>query len=285
MKNKELRSWEIIMKNKLLYILIVFLVGFSFMTNVFAEDEFEYTIDAVVDSTEVVVDSEIAVNIMLKSDATIDSCLFNVELDDNIEFVSLDRLNGWIVRNESIGENGILVESSSFTSAGQLSNGLNIVSLKYKVKGNGSLKITSKSYCSNGNSDVYAEEKVINFTTRELSEDNTLKSIKINGEMISEFSPDGNNYAVVLEKPNFSLAFETTNPDYQDDVVVKFNGDVVNDLNNMIWNDPLFVQKALSKSFSISTKTADSTLCSSLRVKPFLIISSRLFFSKYEEIR
>ena len=30
----------------------------------------------------------------------------------NIEFVSLDRLNGWIVKDESIGENDIIVDTN-----------------------------------------------------------------------------------------------------------------------------------------------------------------------------
>ena len=110
--------------------------------------------------------------------------------------------------------------------------------LKYRVNGNGSIKVSSSSYCSNGDVDVNVNEKKIDFKIKELSNDYTLKSIKINGKAYPDFNPNGVNYLIKLEEPNFSLEYETTNSDYQDDVVVRFNGNVVTDLNNIVWSDP-----------------------------------------------
>ena len=89
------------MKNKVNYILFGILVSFLFASDVFALDTFDYSMDITTDSTEVVVGSDVSVYISLKSEAMIDSCIFGIDYDDNIEFVDVINLNGWKVEDNT----------------------------------------------------------------------------------------------------------------------------------------------------------------------------------------
>jgi len=223
------------MRNKFLYILIGLLVGFSFMMNVFATDEIEFEVYANPSNTDVVVGTEVAVMVGIKSNVYINTCTFQVINDDNIEALEPKGVNGY---NVSVGDEKINVMDSS-TSGESPVNGINILQLNYKINGNGTLTIKTDS-CSPWESekDVTYKDVVINFTTKEKTEDNTLKNIKINGVDIPNFSSDGNSYSVKIEEPKFSLSWETTNPDFQDKVVVKMNGEVITQFDNITWSDP-----------------------------------------------
>jgi len=223
------------MKNKLNYILLGILVSFSFMNNVFAEDTLDFEVYVDNNNIEVVSGSDVSVMVGVKSQSYINTCVFQIENGNGVEMLEPKGVNGY---GAFFGEKIDVMDNN--ISGDAPVNGINILQLNYKV--NSSEKIIIKTIeCINFNDERTGTYKDIevNFVTKEISEDNTLKNVKINGETISNFSPDGNNYLVTLDNPRFSLSYETTNPDYKDDVVVKFNDVVISDLNNIVWNDPL----------------------------------------------
>ena len=222
------------MKSKLNYILIGILVSFSFMNNVFAEDALEFEVYVDHNNIEVVSGTDATVLVGVKSDSYIHACTFQIVKDSGIETLEPKGVNGF---NVSPGDEKINVMDSG-TSGDAPTDGLNILQLNYKINSSGKIVIKTIECASfdDEKTGTYSDVEV-NFVAKELSEDNTLKSVKINDEMVPNFSPDGNNYAVELDKSSFSLSFETTNPDYQDDVVVKFNGNVISSFDNIVWSD------------------------------------------------
>lgn len=222
------------MKNKFCYILVGILFSFSFMNNVFAEGTLDFTVTTDVSATDVVVGDEVTIKVGVKSDTYIHACEFVVESDSNVSFVSINGVNNY---SADKGEEKISVMDSR-TSGDAPTDGINIMQLTYKINGDGKLTIKTDECVSwDGNEYGTYEDITINFTTKELSADTTLKSVKINGQEVDKISPNGST-AFVLENPNFSLEYETTNPDYMDDVVVKMNGNVITELNNIVWSDP-----------------------------------------------
>lgn len=252
MNNKEVRSWEIGMKNKLNYVLIGILVSFSFMGNVFAAENLEFEVYVDKNNIEVVKGTDVSVMVGVKSSEYINSCTFQVVNDAGVEKL----------QPKGVGSFGVFAAEEKINvmdanvSGDAPTNGTNIMQLNYKVNSSGKIIIKTVE-CT-----TFEKEKTgtytdieVNFIAKELSEDNTLKSVKINGESVPNFSPEGNNYLVMLENPTFSLVYETTNPDYQDDVVVKFNNAVVNDLNNIVWSDPLHQEGAVLELVVNNNKT------------------------------
>ena len=224
------------MKNKFLYILIAILVNFSFMTNVFAEDTLEFEVYADAGGTEVVIGAEVNVMVGVKSNTYIHACDFIVNSDSNIEFVSVSQMVGNFGAIK--GEEKINVMDNGSQHVAPV-DGINIMQLKYKINGNGKVIIKTESCVGwEDNKEGSYKDIELNFTTKEKEEDNSLKSIKINGIDISNFSSTGNSYSVEIEEPKFSLSWETTNPDYQNKVVVKMNGTVVTEFNDIVWSDP-----------------------------------------------
>ena len=71
------------MKNKIYYVLLCLLTSFSFMNNVFAEGELDFSIDAKVvgGETTVVMGNEATINIALNSDVYISTCTFEITQD------------------------------------------------------------------------------------------------------------------------------------------------------------------------------------------------------------
>lgn len=258
------------MKNKLNYILIGILVSFSFMNNVFAEEntlDFEVFVDN--NNLEVTKGSDVSIKVGIKSNEYINSCNFQIVSDDGIEDLGP---KGVGVFGVYPSEEKINVMDANISGDAPV-DGINIMQLNYKVNSSGEITIKTVECITFNREKVgtYKDIKV-NFVAKELSEDNTLKIVKINGEIVPNFSPDGNNYLIRLEKPNFSLTYETTNPDYQDDVVVKFNDVVINDLNNIVWSDPLHLGGAElelvvnnKKSYLIAVQYAAADLDNTLK--------------------
>ena len=220
------------MKNKLYYVLLGFLISFSYVGKVFA---FEFTVAGYVSNAEVVAGEEATVNVFLKSESPIAGCLFKVEADNSIELVSKTGMNGWNIALE--GTEGINVENSSLSND-PLTNGKNILSLKYKVNGAGKV-IIKTDHCVS----TLTEEKsthsdiVVNFATKDLSADTNLSNLLISGAQLVNFSPTEYTYSAALSKPNFSLTMTASNPDYQDDIVVTDVDGNVLDPNNITFSD------------------------------------------------
>lgn len=224
------------MKNKLYYILLGILVSFSFMNNVFAEDTLNFEVYVDNNNINVVKGTDVSIMVGIKSNEYIHSCDFQLVTDEGIEQLEHKGVGGSFGVFPS--DEKINVMDANISGDAPV-NGINIMQMNYKVNSSG--KITIKTLeCITFDKEKYGTYKdiEINVIAKELSEDNTLKSVKINGESVPNFSPDGNNYPVILDKPKFSLSYETTNPDYQDDVVVKFNDTVITSFDNIIWSDP-----------------------------------------------
>ena len=192
---------------------------FLFVGDVFA-DELNLTVKLDTDNTEIVEGEQATIKLHFKSsNDDISYCQFKIEQDSTLELASKGAANGWKISEE--GANGIILDANSVAD-GLISSGMNILELKYKVNGNG--KVTVKTVeCTTNEEELSASHNdvSVNFTTKDLSSDTTLKSLKVTGGTINSFNPTGyEGQLIMLEGPNFSLEMETTNPDYQDDIVV-----------------------------------------------------------------
>lgn len=258
------------MKNKLYYILLSLLVSFSFMNNVFA-DEFSYTVTTDPSSSTVVLGNEATIKVNLKSNSSINACLFKVSASDGIEFVSKNGVNGWNVTED--GTNGFLVENSS-TDGEALSAGKNILELKYKVNANGKVTVAT-DYCISTETeeqDSHAAIDVI-FTTKDISKDTSLSSLTVIGGRMSEFSSDKHSYVAELTSPNFSLKMVTSNPDFQDDIMVVDGFGNILDPNNITFVDEdglgqmqinIIINKDAKNPYGIGVKYVNTELDNSL---------------------
>lgn len=222
------------MKNKLLYILIGILFSFSFSSRVYAAT----VVSTNVDKKEVAKGTEVSIKVNLKSDVAISSCLFVVNTSDNIVFSSKSgMINNWSVTDSS---DGFLVKTIN-DSDSDVSNGKNVLELKYKVNGDGNITIKTDYCIVSGSSekikdvaDVTDKFKVIN-----LESDTNLSSLSVIGGVLSpSFSGNVYSYTVTgLKSSNFGLSLTTSNADYQDKIVVKNDKNVISDISNIVFND------------------------------------------------
>lgn len=206
-------------KNGFKYILLIFVVSFSFVSNVFADD-ISFSISTDDTSREVTKGNEDTIKVNIKSSNNdIKYCKFTISSDNSekVEYVSSNGSNNW---NKDSENNGEIILKNDNTET-NLSDGVNVLALKYKINDNG--KVTIKSECSKEKDGEYkkAEDVVVEYTVNELADDTSLKSILINGSPLINFDKNQTNYAVPLDNPEFSIEVETNNPDYQDDVVVE----------------------------------------------------------------
>lgn len=209
---------------------------FIFMNNVFAAD-LEFSVNAVANKTEVVSGNEVNIRVSLKSVSSITSCLFKIEEDSSIEAVSKTSMNNWTIPEGGEDQSGIIVESSSLSS--DLSNGVNILELKYKVNGDGKVTIKTIECASSDELSGTYQDVVVNLKVQDLSDITTLSSITVGGGTVTNFSSDNLKPLIILDSPNFGLTFTATNPDYQDDIVVTdVSGNVIRDLANLVYDDP-----------------------------------------------
>ena len=221
-------------KNGFKYILLIFVVSFSFVSNVFADD-ISFSISTDDTSREVTKGNEDTIMVNIKSSNNdIKYCKFTISSDNSekVEYVSSNGSNNW---NKDSENNGEIILKNDNTET-DLSNGVNVLALKYKINDNG--KVTIKSECSKEKDGEYkkAEDVVVEYTVNEPEDDTSLKSILINGLPLTNFDSKETDYAHPLDDPKFSIEVETNNPDYQDDVVVKTENGEVLDPKNIDFN-------------------------------------------------
>ncbi|MBQ2872824.1 MAG: hypothetical protein IJE89_02370 [Bacilli bacterium] len=228
------------MKNKLCYILLGLLVAFSFINNVFADD-FNVTVNATANNTTVVKGEEVSIKINIKSDSAVDLCSFKVTSDSTLEYVSMSEMNNWKIYNGTIAN---FTMENNIDNVDPLTNGVNIVEIKYRVNGDGKVTVdpvecavvdsTEASY-----EDSEIDSALVQITAEEPVDDTSLSNIVVNGGDMPSFSSDRLNYTVKLKSSTFGLTITASNPDYQDDIVVKDrNGNIYTNLNNITWSDP-----------------------------------------------
>lgn len=223
------------MKNRINYILLCLIVSFAFINNVFADT----AVTLVTDNTTVVNGSEVSVRVNLRSDEVVTACLIKVTSDDSIEFVEKNNMNSWNVTQEG-GVDGFTIENSAIVGD-ILTGGQNILEFKYKINGAGEIKVHT-DHCSNGANNTGItdiSEHSISFTTKEKEDDTSLSDLSITGGEPISFDSTKLSYASKLNSSTFGLNITTSNPDYQDDVVVKDeDGNIINDIKNIIFSDP-----------------------------------------------
>ena len=268
------------------YILLVLLICFSFVDNVFA-DEINYSIDTDYASKDVTMENEETIRVSITSQSNnIHYCWFNVSSSNSekIEFISANGLNNWNKDDENAGE----IRLKNNNSDVDLTAGVNVLSLKYKINDSGKVTISSQCATSLEGEKVSSNTVEIEFNSIDPADDTTVKSILVNGTPLTNFVPDSFNYsAPPLENPNFSLEIETNNPDYQDDIVVKNEaGDILNPADiAFVSNDQGFMlidiiinnETTYEILFSYEVSNLDSSL-SSLKINGDII---RLENGKY----
>lgn len=222
-------------KNKLSYIILCLLVCFSFVGTVVADD-LNFVISATKDTNgEIVVGEKTSINISLQSDELINSCIFKISNDSNLVYEVPNALNNFSIQNES-AENLELKYNSSETI--DLSSGKNILKLNYTVNGSGKVTITTvECKTADGEKTGGYQDVVVEVTSKSKEVDTTLKSIEVNGELLSFFTPENKTPSINLTKPNFSLKLTTSNPDYQDSITVTDSEGNALNLDNITFTD------------------------------------------------
>jgi hypothetical protein len=170
----------------------------------------DITVSAKANNNLVEVGSEIIITLNLKSDEIIAECLFDVKSDDSIKYISMKELNNWSSMN---GDNGILLSNSNI-STNTLSNGLNILELKYKVNNSGRVVIKTME-CVSVNENVYDYKDInVDFSIKQVTppkeEDNSIgvepnKNGKIVDVILSEgkIDFDSNVYEYNITVSNY----------------------------------------------------------------------------------
>ena len=225
------------MKNKIFGILLGIIASFSFINSVFAED-FSIVVDATSSPSVVTIGNEVVITLNLTANRSVDHCQFRVEADDSLTYKEMNTANSWNLDEGAI--NNFILENNGTSST---SDKVNILQIKYIVNGDGNVTIHTDG-CSGVASveDSYEatyKDIVVSVKAKELSEDTSLKSLKVTGGNL-ENSFDSQNtgdYIVNLTSSKFGLELEASNPDFQDDIVVKNNDTVINDYSNIIFND------------------------------------------------
>lgn len=228
------------MKNKLCYILLGVLMCFSFMGNVFAvtTSNLDFTVTATPDATTVVKGNEVTITLNLKSDSPIEMCGFQVTSDSTLEYVDWNEKNLWQIYSGAISDFTIANDVDTTTP---LTNGENILGIKYKVNGDGkvTIKTVNCSYVIDSDNALEGtyEDVVVNITAKDLSEDYTLSDLKVtNGTLLTPITTptDNNQYMIKLNSSTFGLKATASNEDYQDKIVFKdANGNVISDESNI----------------------------------------------------
>lgn len=225
------------MKKNVCYFLSIIMICFSFIGNVFAAD---FEVSAVVggSGTTVTKGSVASIKINIKVPDKLVACSFSFESDKNIEYVSMSGLNGWSPTLS--GVNNATFEYD-IQNAVDMSNGVNIVDLKYKINDSGSVYV-KKIECASIKDKFYQyDDRVINFTAEEAVKNTTLSSLSVSGGVMNPSSITGTQiqYIINLSSTTFGLNMVTSDPKYQDKIVVKdVNGNVISDVSKIKFSDP-----------------------------------------------
>ena len=245
------------MKNEFRYILLTLIVSFSFLSSVVAS---YVDVSLHVENDVVASGTEASIMVNLKSDVLLTECYFKVITDDSIKEYGKSGANSWNLGQDS-GIDGFLLKNNSAT-ADDLSNGKNVLMLSPKV--NGDSEFTVKTvYCMSDTG-----EKIENISDASVSlkvtasiEDTTLSSLSvIGGQLTTIFSPTATDikHIIVLDSPNFGLVMTTTDPSYQDKIVVKdIAGNEIKDYGNITFSDPSG-QKIMPLTITVNGKTTYS---------------------------
>lgn len=219
------------MKNRLYYVLIGILLSFSFINDVLADT----VVSINTNDTSVPEGTVASVKVNVKSDVALSSCLFQISSNGDITFESKTGVNGWNTSEESSA--GTTVKNSVVSA--DLSGGINVLELKYRINGVGSVEVKTLN-CVNATtgesiSGINGDKE--DFTATEAVEDTTLSSISVGGgNFTSSFSSDRFVYDVKLSVSNFSISYVTSDKNLSDKVVVKHNDKVINNLNNITFS-------------------------------------------------
>ena len=225
------------MKNKFYYILLGVLMSFSFMESVFAA-ELDFTVTATPDATTIVKGKEVKITLNLKSDSPIEMCQFQVTADSTLEYVSMSTSNLWSVGQGTISN---FTLENDVNNTEPLTNGKNVLEIKYKVNGDGKVTIKTEECtyvadASNTSSGTH-EDVVVNLTAKDASADTTLSELNVTGgKLLTPITtPTENNfYAIELDSSTFGLSAKASNSDYDDDIVFKdASGNVISDPSNI----------------------------------------------------
>lgn len=214
------------MRNRLCYILIGILFSFSFINGVYADTK--VTLNTA--ETNVSEGTGVSIKVNVKSDVSLSSCLFQISKDDGIIFDSSAKSGGWEI-DENGSSSGTLVKSSSTSM--DLSNGVNVLELKYTIDGSGIVKVKTLN-CVNATTG----EKITEIGDASITFTAT-KNTKLNrlhvggGTLLSTFSSDEYEYNVRLSSPSFSISYTTSNANLNNKVVVKHGDNVIKKLDNI----------------------------------------------------
>lgn len=225
------------MKNKLCYILLGVFVCFAFVGNAFAA-ELDFILTATPDATTVVKGNEVTITLNLKSDSPIEYCDFQVASDSTLEYIDMNESNLWHVDIKQISHFTI---ANDVYKTDPLTNGQDILQIKYKVNGDGKVTIKTNecSYADEENKLLGThEDVVIDVTSKDKGEDYTLSNLEvINGELLTPITTPSNvPYAIALDSSTFGLKATASNEDYNDKIVFKdVNGNVINDPLNITY--------------------------------------------------
>ena len=226
------------MKKKMLFLIVSLVSMLSFTGNVFAANVLP---TAIVENKAIYKGAEVSVKINVWSDVMLTACRFIADDNETFRLLSKSGANGWNVTQDG-GIDGFLLESSVI-DGDDLSNGKNVIELRYRVNNSGNLNIKAVQ-CINSKT----EEKIENITDINLdiialepADNTTLSELKItNGTMNpSTISGSDISYIIDLSAPSFGISYTTSNPDYQDSVLVKDSvGNIYSDISNIKFNDP-----------------------------------------------
>lgn len=210
------------MKKRLSYLIVLLFVFCFYMMPIYADSGFEFK--AQVDNTEVVVGSEATIKVLIKSNQTdgLTTCRFKAISDSGMELVSKNEANNWKISSsssdiyllEDTSEVGLTIDNSG--------NGKAILEFKYKINANSKLSFTGIE-CANATNDFTHGDVTVNFTTKEVSADNTLSALEItNGEIttVGGFTPDNTSYTVNINSSNFGIVATASNSDYQSTIKI-----------------------------------------------------------------
>ena len=231
------------MKNKLRYIILGFLFCFSFGCNVYA-DEYNVIVNATANKTTVTKGEEVEITVNVKSSGLVDLCDFKVTSGANLEFINMEEIEPWSLYAGNISK---FTMQNDIYSTEPLTNGVNIVKLKYKVKDSGKVTVKPLACAVATSAGDEADDEIdsidIQITAEEPTPtvDTTLNNIRVRGGTISPtFSSDVYRYIVHLDTSVFALELTASKQEYQDDIVVNgINNKVYNqsEWGNIIFND------------------------------------------------